>query len=41
MFDLFMSLFMFLSIFNISLHNGISSIDQKVNVWFIYACIHV
>ena len=40
MFDLFMSLFMFLSIFNISHHNGSSSSDQKSNVWLIYVCIY-
>ena len=32
MFDLFMSVFMSVSIFNISQHNGISFFDQKANV---------
>ena len=38
---LFMSVCMFLSIFNISLHKDISFFDQKANVWLIYVCIHV
>ena len=37
----FMSVCMFLSIFNISLHKDISFFDQKANVWLIYVCIHV
>ena len=27
--------------YNISLHNGISSFDQKANVWLIYVFIYI
>ena len=40
MFD-FLGRYLCFKYFNISHHNGISSIGQKVYVWLIYVCIYV